>query len=307
VSFDAAVFTNLAPEHLDFHHTMEEYAAAKAHLFELLDRPTAKEWLRMGVVNADDPASLTMVGASSVGIVSYAIDAYADLRARDIETGLGGSRFLLETPIGEQYVWTHLVGRHNIANALAAAAVGLGWGLDVDTIVEGIASAKLPAGRMQQIDRGQPFRVVVDFAHTPQALATTIASLRAATEGSVFLVFGLAGGRDAANRPVMGELAARETDYFVISTDDPLHEDPATIAAAVAAGAAATGAVNGRDFTVELDRRAAIEHVLRRAGPGDVVLLAGKGHEQRMLVADRVEPWNDAEVASGILATLGYR
>jgi UDP-N-acetylmuramoyl-L-alanyl-D-glutamate--2,6-diaminopimelate ligase len=248
-----------------------------------------------------------MVGASSVGIVSYAIDSYADVSAREIETGLGGSRFVLETPIGEQRVWTHLVGRHNIMNALAAAAVGLGWGLDVETLAEGIATAELPAGRLQQIDRGQPFRVVVDFAHTPQALSTTIASLRAATEGHLYLVFGLAGGRDAANRPVMGELAARETDYFVVSMDDPLHEDPAEIARAVATGAEAAGAVAGRDFTIELDRRAAIEQVLRRAEPGDVVLLAGKGHEQRMLVGNRVEPWSDAEVASGILATLGYR
>jgi UDP-N-acetylmuramoyl-L-alanyl-D-glutamate--2,6-diaminopimelate ligase len=148
---------------------------------------------------------------------------------------------------------------------------------------------------------------VVDFAHTPQAMAATLHTLRTLADGELFLVFGLAGGRDAANRPRMGELAARNTDFFVVSTDDPLHEDPAEIAAAVAAGARAAGAVEGRDFVVELDRQAALQLVLQRARPGDTVLLAGKGHEQRMLIGNRAMPWSDEEVASGILAQLGYR
>jgi UDP-N-acetylmuramoyl-L-alanyl-D-glutamate--2,6-diaminopimelate ligase len=307
VSFDVAVFTNLAPEHLDFHHTMDEYAAAKARLFAMLSAPTTKHVERFGVVNADDPYSLAMIAESEVGIVSFALETPADVMAANVRTSLHGSEFTLVTPIGDHDVTTPLIGRHNVANWLAAAGVALGWGIDLDALVDAAARVEAPRGRMQLVQHGQPFNVVVDFAHTPQAMAATLHTLRTHTDGELFLVFGLAGGRDAANRPRMGELATQNTDFFVISTDDPLHEDPAAIAASVAAGARGAGAVEGRDFTVELDRKAAIQLVLERARPGDTVLLAGKGHERRMLIGDRAEWWSDEEVAGGILAQLGYR
>lgn len=305
-TFDAAVFTNLAPEHLNFHGTVEEYVAAKARLFEMLDSPTEKRWSRMGVVNADDPASMTMVGSSPAGIVSYGIETPADVSAERIELGIGGSRFNLVTPIGEVPVSTRLVGRHNVYNWLAAAAVGLGWGIDLAAVAAAAATAEPPAGRLQRMRRGQPFEVIVDFAHTPQALEATLTTLRAFCDGRLFLVFGMAGGRDAASRPHMGQLAARYADYFIVSTDDPLEENPADIANEVAAGARAAGAVEGGDFDIELDRRSAIARLLARATPGDVVLLAGKGHEQRQMIGDRVEPWSDPDTAVELLAEMGY-
>jgi len=156
---------------------------------------------------------------------------------------------------------------------------------------------------MNLVDAGQPFAVIVDFAHTPQALEKALDTVRSLVSGKVLLAFGLAGGRDAANRPVMGALAASKSNYFVITLDDPGHEDPQLIAHEIASGARSAGRVN---FTIELDRRAAIRHLFERARPGDAVLLAGKGHEQRMVVGDQRLPWNDACVASEVLAEQGF-
>ena len=305
-TFDAAVFTNLAPEHLNFHGTVEEYAAAKARLFEMLDSPTEKRWSRMGVVNADDPASMIMAASSPVGIVSYALNTPADVTADRIELGIGGSRFHLVTPIDEIQISTRLVGRHNVYNWLAAAAVALGWGIDLQAVAAAAATAEPPPGRLERVRRGQPFEVIVDFAHTPQALEATLSTLRAFCDGRLYVVFGMPGGRDAANRPRMGELAARHADYFVVTTDDPLHEKAADIAEQILAGARKAGAVEGVQFEVELDRRSAIAGLLARAEPGDVVLLAAKGHEQRQLIGDRAEPWSDVGTATELLARMGF-
>jgi UDP-N-acetylmuramoyl-L-alanyl-D-glutamate--2,6-diaminopimelate ligase len=305
-SFDAAVFTNLAPEHLDFHGTMKAYAEAKAQLFAMLDQPTQKTWSRMGVVNADDPASLVMVGASPVAIVSYALETPADVMAIDLDLKPDRTAFTLHTPIGDERVRTQFVGRHNVYNWLAAAAVGMGWGIDLEAIVEAAESTEPPPGRLQRIEKGQPFAVVVDFAHTPQAMDATLRTLRENPRGRLYLLFGMAGQRDPRNRPVMGELAARGTDFFVITSDDPLDEDPAELAEQVAAGARSAGATEGADYTVELDRRAAMRMLFNRAASGDTVVLAGKGHENRMLVGNRAEPWSDAGVAAELLAEMGY-
>jgi UDP-N-acetylmuramoyl-L-alanyl-D-glutamate--2,6-diaminopimelate ligase len=306
-TFDAAVFTNLAPEHLNFHGTIEEYTATKARLFSMLDSPTGKRWSRMGVVNADDPSSMVMAAASPAGIVSYGLDTAADVMADRIELGIASARFHLMTPIGEVPITTRLTGRHNVYNWLAAAGVALGWGIDLEAIVEAAASAEPPRGRLERVRRGQPFEVIVDFAHTPQALESTLVTLRSFCDGRLYLVFGMPGGRDTANRPRMGELAARHADYFFISTDDPVHEDPGDIAEQISAGARQAGAVPGDEFAVELDRRTAIARALGRAEPGDVVLLAAKGHEQRQLIGDRALPWSDVDVATELLADMGYR
>jgi UDP-N-acetylmuramoyl-L-alanyl-D-glutamate--2,6-diaminopimelate ligase len=199
-------------------------------------------------------------------------------------------------------VQTQLVGRFNVSNWLAAYAAATVFGATSgDLVLAASRQAPVP-GRMNLVDRGQPFTVVVDFAHTPQALDKALGTVRSLVAGRVLLAFGLAGGRDAANRPVMGALAARKADFFAITMDDPGFEDPTEIASEIAVGARSEGGA----FTIELDRRAAIRLLFERARPGDAVLLAGKGHERRMVVGSEKMPWNDACAASEVLAELGY-
>jgi UDP-N-acetylmuramoyl-L-alanyl-D-glutamate--2,6-diaminopimelate ligase len=303
---DLALFTNLSPEHLNFHGTMEEYARAKARLFAMLGEPTAKAWPRVGVVNADDPFSQVMREQCPTRVLTYGLDNPADVLARDVQLGERGARFTIVTPRGEAQVASRLLGRFNVANWLAATTVALELGATLDDVVRAAATLAPVPGRMERVDRGQPFLVVVDFAHTPQALENALRTLRSHTAGKLMVVFGHAGERDPASRPSMGRIAAELADYTVISMDDPLNEDPTEIAEAIAAGAAASGKQRGRDFKIDVDRASAIRALIGRARPGDTVLLAGKGHEQRMLVGEERRPWNDRLEAERALAEVGY-
>jgi UDP-N-acetylmuramoyl-L-alanyl-D-glutamate--2,6-diaminopimelate ligase len=303
---DLALFTNLSPEHLNFHGTMEEYALAKARLFEMLGEPTTKSWPRLGIVNADDPASAVMRAHCPTPVLTYALDHPADVMARDVRLGVRGATFTLVTPRGEAQVTSRLLGRFNVANWLAASTAALELGATLEDVVQAAGSAEPVPGRMERVDQGQPFLVVVDFAHTPQALENALRTLRPHTEGRLTTVFGHAGERDPSNRPTMGRIAADLSDFFVISMDDPLHEDPFEIAQAIEAGAIGTGKVPGHDFEIDLDRTSAIRTLIRRAQPGDTILMAGKGHERRMLVGDERRPWNDREEAERALTESGF-
>ena len=305
-AFDVAIFTNLSPEHLNFHGTLDEYRLAKARLFEMLGEPTGKPWPRVGIVNADDASSEVMRAHSPVSVLSYGLDRPADVVAHDVLLDARGASFRLVAPRTEALVVTSLLGRFNVSNWLAAATAAFELGATPEHVVA--AAAELPPvnGRMERVDRGQPYLVVVDFSHTPQALENALRTLRSHTDGQLTVVFGHAGERDPANRPAMGRVAAELSDFFVISMDDPLHEDPREIAEAIAAGARAGGKSEGPDFTIDLDRASAVRTLLRRARPGDTVLLAGKGHERRMLVGDERRPWNDRQEAERALAELGY-
>jgi UDP-N-acetylmuramoyl-L-alanyl-D-glutamate--2,6-diaminopimelate ligase len=302
--FDLAVFTNLSAEHLNFHGTMEAYFETKARLFEMLAGPRKGDRPRNGVVNVDDAYGRRLAERCPVPVVSYALDRPADVTARAVELHSGGARFRLQTPAGQAEVSSRLLGRFNVQNWLAAAAAAHALGVGPEVVAR--AAAELPPvpGRMEPVERGQPFAVLVDFAHTPQALANALRTLRQHVAGRLLLVFGNAGERDPASRPAMGRIAAELTDFFIISTDDPLYEDPARIAAEVAAGARSAGARPGRDFEIVLDRRCAIERLISAARTGDGVLLAGKGHEPRMLVRDRRLPWSDRQTAEEVLETL---
>ena len=300
-AFDQALFTNLSPEHLNFHGTMDEYAQAKARLFAMLGEPTTKTGVRVGIVNADDPASEVMRAACPVPVLSYGVDRPADVLARDVLLGERGASFRIVSPRGEAQVASRLLGRFNVANWLAASTAALELGATLDHVVQAAAETAPIPGRMDRVDRGQPYLVVVDFAHTPQALENALRTLRAHTSGKLMVVFGHAGERDPANRPTMGRIAADLSDLFVISMDDPLHEDPAEIARQIAAGAA-----GGAPYEIDLDRMSAIRRLLDCARPGDTVLLAGKGHERRMLVGNERFPWNDREAAERALADAGY-
>jgi len=310
-AFDLAIFTNLSAEHLNFHGTLADYRLAKARLFEMLGEPSHKPWPRAGVVNADDAASDTMRAHSPVRVLSYGIDAPADVMAREVHVDGSGAAFALESGTLDSggvavHVRTPLLGRFNVSNWLAAATAAFELGATPDDVVAAAATLAPVTGRMERIERGQPFLVVVDFAHTPQALENALRALRSHTSGRLTTVFGHAGERDPASRPAMGRVAAELSDFFVISMDDPLHEDPAEIARAIAAGATPTGKTEGRDFAIDLDRASAIRALLGRARAGDTVLLAGKGHERRMVVGHERRPWNDREEAEAALAELGF-
>ena len=294
VEYRVGVFTNLSPEHINFHGSFEAYLAAKRILFERLPRDG------LAVLNADDPSSEAMRMSTPARVITYAVDHPADLVATDIQLSPHGTSFRLWP--GAREIDTQLVGRFNVANWLAAYAAASYFGCTVDDLVRAARQQPPVPGRMNLVDRGQPFAVIVDFAHTPQALDKALDAVRSLVSGRLLLTFGLAGGRDAANRPVMGALAARKADHFIITSDDPLHEDPANIASQIADGARSVKS----NFSVQLDRRRAIRGLFELARPGDAVLLAGKGHEQRMLVGDQRLPWNDACMASEVLAELGF-
>jgi UDP-N-acetylmuramoyl-L-alanyl-D-glutamate--2,6-diaminopimelate ligase len=297
--FRVGVFTNLSPEHINFHGSFEAYRAAKARLFERLP-PDG-----LAVLNADDPNSSRMREVTRARVLTYGIEQAADFTATNVRLSPTGTSFTLEP--GGHEIRSRLVGRFNVANWLAAFAAATYFGATPDDLSRAAAVQGPIPGRMNLVERGQPFTVVVDFAHTPQALQKALDTVRELTTGRLLLAFGLAGGRDFANRPVMGALAARKADFFAITQDDPGDEDTAAIAAQIADGARSAGAREGGGFTVELDRRAAIRLLFARAGPGDAVLLAGKGHEQRMVVGDERRPWNDARSAAEVLAELGFR
>jgi UDP-N-acetylmuramoyl-L-alanyl-D-glutamate--2,6-diaminopimelate ligase len=294
VHFQVGVFTNLSPEHINFHGSFEAYRAAKRLLFERLPADG------LAVLNADDPNSVVMRAATPARTVTYAIDQPADIFARDLRLTPSGTTFVVEP--GAVTITTRLVGRFNVSNWLAAYAAATYFGATLEDLRRAASEQAPVPGRMNLIERGQPFAVVVDFAHTPQALTKALDTVQSLISGDVLLAFGLAGGRDAANRPVMGELASRKASFFAITMDDPGHEEPAAIAAEIASGARAAGG----NFTIELDRRAAIRLLFERARPGDAVLLAGKGHEQRMVVGSEKLPWNDSCVATEVLGELGY-
>jgi UDP-N-acetylmuramoyl-L-alanyl-D-glutamate--2,6-diaminopimelate ligase len=291
VHYAAAVFTNLTQDHLDFHPDMEAYFATKRRLFTDLAP-------RAAVVNVDDPYGRRLA-AELPHAVTYAISAEADWRVTDLRTSVGGSDFVLWTPDGEAAVSLPLPGRFNVSNAMAALAVARALGVGLDDAVRGLAGAGRVPGRFEPVEAGQDFAVLVDYAHTPDSLENVLDAARGIAEGRVILVFGAGGDRDRAKRPLMGAIAARAADVAIATSDNPRSEDPEAILDELLAGAGA-GALER-----EVDRRAAIARALQLARPGDVVLIAGKGHEQgQEFAGGRKEPFDDAQVAREALEAL---
>lgn len=300
--FDVAVLTNLTPEHLDFHGSFAQYREDKAKLFRMLGETSTKPTRRFGVVNADDPEAAHFRAASPVPVLTYGIDAEADVRARHVRATPTGSAFTVATP-GEAEIdlETRLVGRFNVYNWLAAVAVAVGLELPAEAAVHAAATVAPVPGRIQTVDAGQAFTVVVDFAHTPNALENVLEALRAQTSGRVIAVFGHAGGRDRANRPRLAQVAGSHSEFFILTTDDPYDEDPEAIIGEIEKGAEALGLRRGRDYEKVVDRAAAIALALAEARAGDVVVIAGRGHERLMTIGRRRLPFDDAEVARDLL------
>ncbi len=297
--FKIGVFTNLTRDHLDFHRSMEAYRAAKARLFALL--PPAG-W---AILNADDPASAVMRAVTPAHVMTYGLQGAADVRGRDLSLHLRGTSFLAETPAGTAPVTLQLAGAFNVANALAAIAVGLTQGVPLPTIAGALAAMPGIPGRFESVDLGQPFAVIVDYAHTPDGLENVLRTAREVTGGRLIAVFGCGGDRDRAKRPMMGRIAAQWADHVVVTSDNPRSEDPAAIIDEVRPGVDA--GVAGRDVRVdyEPDRRRAIALAMAAAAIGDLVLIAGKGHETYQLIGGTHHPFDDRQVAGEILRASG--
>jgi UDP-N-acetylmuramoyl-L-alanyl-D-glutamate--2,6-diaminopimelate ligase len=315
VAYDAAIMTNVTHEHLELHGTFEAYRAAKLSLFERLGEPgrtTRPERRRTAVVNADDHSAGLFVGvAQEAGarVVTYGTDPAADVRATRVEEDAAGLTFDYTGPGGAGRLRIRLAGRFNVHNALAVIALGDAWQLDRAAVTAGLESVESVPGRMARVDAGQPFGVVIDYAHSPASLAMVLdllAPVAAARGGGLIAVFGSAGERDVAKRPVMGRIAAERCRLVVVTDEDPRGEDRRAILDQIADGAAAAGLRRGRDLLVEADRRSAIATAFERARPGDIVLLAGKGHETSIIGPSGPQPWDERAAALDVLAGLGY-
>src|SRR6266496_623342 len=283
VEYDLAVFTNIAHEHLDFHKTIEAYREAKAQLIDLTAGSARKGIEKTAVLNRDDPSYAYLVERPIARRITYGLQLDADLKAERVEATPEGLRVQATTPLGPLALRLKLSGRWNAANALAAVAAGVAIGLTLDEVRQGLESYSGVSGRMERVDLGQPFSVIIDYAHTPQSLEKVLRELRPITRGKLIAVFGSAGDRDREKRPWMGEIAARLSDYAVFTNEDPREEDAMTILSDIAAGAEEVGWTEGEQYARIEDRRQGIAHAVRRAGPGDTVLLAGKGHERSIL------------------------
>jgi UDP-N-acetylmuramoyl-L-alanyl-D-glutamate--2,6-diaminopimelate ligase len=298
--FRAAVFTNLTQDHLDFHPDMEDYFQAKALLF-------TPERTELAVVNVDDPYGARLAASTSVPVVTVGTGADADWRATGIEATLAGTSFTVTGQAGgasrSARVNLALAGHFNVVNALGAVAAAAHLGIDLDTAVAGLAALPGVPGRFERVDAGQPFTVLVDYSHTPDSLENALRAARAVSQGRVLVVFGCGGDRDRAKRPIMGEIAGKLADFTMVTSDNPRSERPETIVAEVAEGTRRSAAAGA--WAAEVDRRAAIAGVLGMAAPEDVVLIAGKGHEQgQEFEGGRKIPFDDRVVAREELTRL---
>ncbi len=288
--FRAAVFTNLTQDHLDFHGNLERYREAKSRLFAMVD-PDG-----VCIVNADDPSAPFMRARSRARVITYGLEPAAEVRAEDLHLTPRGVRFTAVWPGGGLPLALRLPGRFNVSNALAALAVGLAQDMDPDVMRAALAAVYGVPGRFESVDEGQEFSVIVDYAHTPDSLEKVLRLAGEIATGRRIVVFGCGGDRDRTKRPVMGRIATTLADVAIITSDNPRSEDPVAIIREIEAGAA--GAVN---FETEPDRRRAIERAIHKARPGDVVVIAGKGHETYQILGDRVVDFDDRQVAREIL------
>jgi UDP-N-acetylmuramoyl-L-alanyl-D-glutamate--2,6-diaminopimelate ligase len=296
LAFDVAVFTNLTQDHLDFHGTLDEYRRAKRRLFELLARSPKPR--RTAVVNTDDPAGTTMVQGLDVEVLSFGLREGARVRAVDYTSSLDGIRMTAHTPAGPVEIRSPLIGEHNVMNLLGALGVGLALRQAPEAVARALGAVGAVPGRFEQVRAGQPFLVVVDYAHTPDALERVLATARKITTGRLGVVFGCGGDRDRGKRPIMGEIGARLADRMWVTSDNPRSEKPEAIVDEVVTGVPAAA----RDRYEKIaDRRRAIGAALQWARPGDTIVLAGKGHETYQIVGADVLPFDDRDVARDVL------
>jgi UDP-N-acetylmuramoyl-L-alanyl-D-glutamate--2,6-diaminopimelate ligase len=298
--FRAIVFTNLTRDHLDYHPSFEAYRDAKARLFHPEARGSAPA---IAIVNLDDPATPAIVEGSEDRVLGYGRSAESFVRLRALRAEPAGVSLSVETPRGAREVHAPLIGAYNGWNVLASYTTALALDLPADGIEEALHRGCPVPGRMERIEAGQPFLVLVDYAHTPDALARALGALRPLTHASLWVVFGCGGDRDPGKRPQMGAVAAEGADRIVLTNDNPRREDPGEILRAIEQGVRAS---RRAPDSIEPDRARAIAFALRQAREGDVVLIAGKGHEDYQETSEGRRPFDDRQVARRALADLGW-
>lgn len=296
--FDAAVFTNLTQDHLDFHRDLDEYLAAKMLLFQELGRKRTKKRVCYAVINIDDPAGSRIAAQVTVPVVTYGIRENAVVRAGDVRLSARGITYTVFYR-GQKIPFSlPLLGEFNVYNSLAAICVGLQEKIPVPVLQEALRQVGVVPGRFEMVDAGQDFTVIVDYAHTPDGLGNVLRTARSLTRGKLITVFGCGGDRDMSKRPLMGKIAGDLSDFTIITSDNPRTEDPGRIAGQVEAGVKQAGAAQ---YKVLINREEAVRYALQQARRGDLVMIAGKGHETYQIIGDRQIPFDDRQVARDIL------
>ncbi|HZD59906.1 MAG TPA: UDP-N-acetylmuramoyl-L-alanyl-D-glutamate--2,6-diaminopimelate ligase, partial [Anaerolineae bacterium] len=291
--FDALVFTNLSQDHLDYHGTLDEYFMVKRSIFEA----TAGSGVTQ-IINADDGYGQLLVKRDQENQLRYSIKDKVEVYASNLELRHDGSQLMLHTPVGSVDLLLRLPGLYNVHNSLAAAGAAIALGVDIGKVKVGLESIESVPGRFERIDRGQDFTVIVDYAHTPDSLEKVLRAARQLTKGQLVTVFGCGGDRDKGKRPIMGKIGVELSDYAIITSDNPRSEDPLKIIKEIVAGARE---VSNANYRIEEDRKIAIKMAVEGAQPGDIIVIAGKGHENGQEIAGNKIPFDDREIAGGLL------
>ncbi|MGO8731799.1 MAG: UDP-N-acetylmuramoyl-L-alanyl-D-glutamate--2,6-diaminopimelate ligase [Terriglobia bacterium] len=296
--YAVAVFTNLTQDHLDYHKDFEHYYEAKRRLFEGLGTPPP-QW---AVINLDDPWGRKLLDVPCPQRLTYGMNSTAQVKVKHLDRRHNGLEGTIVTPAGKVQLASSLLGRVNLANILAATAASIAYGIPLEKIEKGLKDLKAVPGRCERIDEGQPFLVIVDYAHTDDALRNVLSTARELTHNRLIVVFGCGGERDRTKRPLMGEAAGSLSDLAVLTSDNPRGEDPLLIMSDALVGLQKAG----KPYWAEVDREAAIRKAVEEAREGDVVVLAGKGHETYQILKDRTIPFDDREIARKVLREMGY-
>lgn len=294
--FDMGIFTNLTQDHLDYHRTLDEYLKAKGKLFSMLGNEKGK----MAIVNADDQSHRYIEEVSSAPIQTYGIENEADVKGFNLDIKPWGISYDVKTPVGNAVIKLGITAKFNAYNSLAALAACLSLGIDLGTIKAALEKVKGVPGRFEAVNEGQKFPVIVDYAHTPDSLENILQTAREFTKGKVIIVFGCGGDRDRTKRPIMGRVAAHYADYCFITSDNPRTEDPQAIINEVEQGVL-EGGMGKQQYETILNRREAIEKAILMAAKDDIVLIAGKGHEDYQIIGKTKNHFDDREVAREVL------
>jgi UDP-N-acetylmuramoyl-L-alanyl-D-glutamate--2,6-diaminopimelate ligase len=295
--FDIVVFTNLTQDHLDFHRTMEDYFQAKLHLFTDYVKDGQKSGAKRALVNADDPRAPLILQECSIPVWTFGIHAKADIQADAVQLGMEGTKFIVNSPLGRMIITSQLVGEHNVSNMLAAIGIGLEMGISPDSIEQALGTVSNVPGRFERIQEGQDFMVVVDYAHTDDALQRLLEAAQTIKQARIITVFGCGGDRDSGKRSKMGQVAVKKSDLVIVTSDNPRTEDPQAILADIEKGIEALPLEERCSYQTISDRARAIQVAIELASSGDLVLIAGKGHEDYQILGTQKVHFDDREEA----------